>query len=55
MPMREVQTIYEQYKDATSTINKTKDSFFDEVDKMKFEDTDSIFDTGEDIDDLLKL
>ena len=54
MPMKEVQTIYEQYKDATSTINKSKDSFFDSVDKMQFDD-DSMFDTGEDIDTLLKL
>lgn len=54
MPMKEIQDIYDEYKEAAATINKTKDSFFDSIDNMEFDD-DSVFDTGEDIDKLLDI
>ena len=43
MPMQEITSVYEQYKDATNSINKSKDSFFDAVKDMEFDD-DSMFD-----------
>lgn len=49
MPTEEINAIYEKYREATSTIDKTKDGFYDTVKNMEFED-DSVFDDALDLD-----
>ncbi|MDD3121887.1 MAG: hypothetical protein PHC62_00060 [Candidatus Izemoplasmatales bacterium] len=55
MPMKEIQDIYEEYKEATSMINKQEDNFFNSIKTMEFDDSDSFFEGDDDIDSLLGL
>lgn len=47
IPVKEIEAIYDKYKQYTSQVDKTKDSFFSK--KFEFDDKDSMFDL-EDID-----
>lgn len=43
LPLNEVKEIYENYKKASDTVNKSKDSFFDQIGKFNGNNADSMF------------
>lgn len=46
MPKKAIQEVYEKYQEISSRVNKTEDSFFDEIAKMKGNAEDTMFNVG---------
>lgn len=44
MPLEEVKAVYEKYKRASEAVNKSNDSFFDQIKELTKDGTDSKFD-----------
>lgn len=45
LPMKEIKSIYENYKKESEMVKKSKDSFFEDVGKLRGNVADAIFDT----------
>lgn len=46
LPLEEVKAVYERYKQASASVDKSADNFFSEIENMKRTDEDSRFDVG---------